>query len=103
MTQHTQGPWEIIWPENKGVSPRIKCDSFGTICRLNDIWPTENGYEENLANARLIAAAPELLEALEIITDMLMSCGESFICGIDEDFFEDVCAAQDAIAKAKGE
>lgn len=63
------------------------------------------GFEliEAEANARLIAAAPELLEHLKKMTDMLMSCGEGFIRTMDEDFFEDVCAAQDAIAKAKGE
>ena len=61
--KHTQEPWEIMPREN--LPPRIKSKSFGIICRLNDIFPTENGYQENEANARLIAAAPELLEALE--------------------------------------
>lgn len=62
---------------------------------------TQGPWAEKEANARLIAAAPELLEHLEKITDMLMSCGERFVREIDEDFFEDVCAAQDAIAKAR--
>src|SRR5438132_242018 len=53
--QHTPGPWEII---KDGGSTRIHPvkEGVGRICTVTD------GKYQN-ANARLIAAAPELLEA----------------------------------------
>ena len=56
-TQHTPGPWK----EDKygcviDAGGRVVCNEFCT---------TSIPLAESLANARLIAAAPELLEALE--------------------------------------
>ncbi len=92
MTKHTQGKWEIMPREN--LPPRIKSKSFGIICRLNDIFPTEHGYQENEANARLIAAAPELLAALINLVDTVNDGGENG--------FKMTINARQAIAKAKG-
>lgn len=52
------------------------------------------------ANARLIAAAPELLEALEMASNALTVCVESGGFYVGEGIFEKVHAA---IAKARGE
>lgn len=54
---HTPSPWAVN-PLNAQV------DAFdGAVCQL--LWPTELRSEaETEANARLIAAAPDLLEAL---------------------------------------
>ncbi len=58
---HTPGPWELIalsdrlYVQSKGQS--LIADVGGT--KIMDLIPTP------LANARLIAAAPEMLEALE--------------------------------------
>ena len=93
MTKHTQAPWEIMPSEN--LPPRIKSKSFGIICRLNDIFPTENGYQENKANARLIAAAPELLEALAMMVAMV---NRTKLENLSE-----VKYACEVIAKARGE
>ena len=72
-SEHTPGPWEPYW-----VSP-----SFWRITRQGkDIAATE-------ANTRLMAAAPELLEALEALV------------GLWDDSTWDKARA--AIAKAKGE
>lgn len=104
MTKHTQEPWEIMPREN--LPPRIKSKSFGIICRLNDILPTENGYQENEANANLIAAAPELLQALIEIYSEYRSLKDK--C----DMLQGNCTGNDdsainlmryVIAKAKGE
>ena len=66
-TTHTPGPWGIEVSTNMGHTVRVVAkvgrDGIGDdICRLGDV--TKPGHE---ANARLIAAAPELLEALETI------------------------------------
>jgi hypothetical protein len=63
-TQHTPGPWQVIdgfYPSIKevfGASFNIKCVMWAT-----DL--TEEDYQQRSADLRLIAAAPELLEALK--------------------------------------
>ena len=81
MTKHTAAPWHHGGYE-------IQDDKGALICNLSG-W---RGEQQTLANARLIAAAPELLEALKV----LVANG-----GIgSEDMFDD---ARAAIAKATGE
>lgn len=61
MSKHTPGPWFI-----NNYNAQIDADAFGNkpVCQL--LWPTAIRSEnETLANARLIAAAPELLEVLK--------------------------------------
>ena len=67
MTQHTPGPWEaddedIFGQDNKLVA-RIAYE-----CNAHSLLTPEDH-----ANARLIAAAPQLLEALERLTRRLDS------------------------------
>ncbi|TCW00440.1 hypothetical protein [Biostraticola tofi] len=54
----TPGPWENVggWVDSKGKDSKI-------ICAIASVSTQEEGIQE--ANARLIAAAPELLEALQ--------------------------------------
>lgn len=70
-TKHTKGKWEIIGfaGEHDEAGAAIKCnDEF--ICTTSHV--RNNNWDEYYANAKLIAAAPELLEALismrEIVT-----------------------------------
>lgn len=64
MSKHTPGPWEAvgIYGDVMAEAPR------GAICRcyqekaMNSLGPT---LEQSRANARLIAAAPDLLAAAE--------------------------------------
>lgn len=74
--KYTPGPWHVGWasPESKesstlAVWQKDVLDSgFGSvICKVSP-EATMNGADE--ANAKLIAAAPELLEAL----DAMLSC-----------------------------
>ena len=55
--RHTLGPWKAI---TKGMDAKVECPD-GRSFLIGDIIY----HEENKANARLIAAAPELLEALK--------------------------------------
>jgi hypothetical protein len=92
MSKHTPGPWAVN-PMNAQV------DEFGgqgmplPVCHM--LWPTDKRKEaETMANARLIAAAPDLLEALERILadgDVRDILGKA-----------DMSKARSAIAKARG-
>ena len=62
MSKHTPGPWEVL--DDRSMTSVVV--EYGEIC---DIVQDGRPASENLANARLIAAAPEMLEALERIRD----------------------------------
>lgn len=90
MTKHTPGPWQtdeaIVFVEGK--------EEDFAICHTQAKHTNTLPYETSLANARLIAAAPELLEAGEQLLYQLSINGD-----VQQ-------AAQDlanVIAKAKGE
>lgn len=105
LAQHTPGPWE----EPHFVRDDIECNCAsvveqgfaGGICTIhldNGIVSIADGgndapkLEEARANARLIAASPELLEALE-----------AFVEETDGTFpFASLVLAKKAIAKARG-
>lgn len=74
MSKHTPGPWKSVnhsWSDTSILAP----DFDHAICRLDINHATEESQEADeaqmAANARLIAAAPELLEALRIVRDTL--------------------------------
>lgn len=77
--KHTPGPWHVA----------NGCQIRGAKDQIAKAWMMRNG--EGLANARLIAAAPELLNALEAIT-------EAYDTSLPE-----YKVARAAIAKARGE
>jgi len=60
MSRHTPGPWQVksAWPH------RIKAGKQ-TICTITS--STSGDEQVKGANARLIAAAPQLAEALELL------------------------------------
>lgn len=63
MTQHTKGPWTVEFP-TRAYNASAKSFIIGNGVVLAEIsYGMEN---ENAANARLIAAAPELLELLTL-------------------------------------
>lgn len=79
MSKHTPGPWRVV----NGVQIRSERD------QIAKVWMMRNG--EGNTNARLIAAAPDLLNALTVLAD---ACEQMDI---------PVDAARAAIAKARGE
>lgn len=67
--KHTPGPWEIELPsgrqEKDGILPSVNATGFrGEICC---------GVFKK-ADAQLIAAAPEMLEALKVARKMIEAC-----------------------------
>jgi len=91
MTQHTPGPWHV------GVkqAEKIIYDASGWAVANATVYHGENDAK---ANARLIAAAPDLLEALKT----LQSMASTFPNELHKDH-PDVVAARAAIARATGD
>ena len=97
--KHTAGPWKtgslmsqvVVWPD--GWNAPLCIADCGT-------KRAPESVEEKCANARLIAAAPDLLAALEAARDELDSC-DRFKPGLVKlDVMLDI---RDAIAKASGD
>lgn len=84
-TKHTPAPWKVNGTQ---VHADNKHESL-----IADVFDQNEACK---ANARLIAAAPELLEALEIAL-------EASTQGRDDKSWEDAAIAAIAKAKAKGE
>ena len=103
--KHTRGPWHI------GLKKSIYADRDGTQIAFCDIGT--NFDDENLANARLIAAAPELLAALESLLENCRAKAALIATLESREKFDDagneiidqspeMDTARAAIAKAKG-
>lgn len=64
--QHTPGPWQAYRIEKKG--PGLPYTPVAAKTLLAKVYSEAFGdYEQSEANARLIAAAPDLLNALQYI------------------------------------
>lgn len=104
MGEHTPGPWELCdfgdYGDFDGRS-RVIC---GDDIRLAVVQvPSDDDIEGN-ANARLIAAAPELLAALEEAHDVLHRTLVAFVPSNDrayEYIGETMSNMRSAIAKAR--
>ncbi len=94
--KHTPGPWYY----------QEESDAYTHIVRGPGGYFIHQGPQftsgESKANARLIAAAPDLLEAVEAVVEN--SCGrcEDGICNYTQNPCEPIAKARAAIAKAKG-
>jgi hypothetical protein len=66
---HTPGPWKIAY--GSGIDFRIHADTNGNICTSSLNCPSIEAMDEyeteQVANAKLIASAPLLLEALQAL------------------------------------
>lgn len=104
MTKHTPGPWTV---ESTGMGYSVRGDGNGhcvvftntASCSKAALRRSISKDEEESANARLVAAAPDLLEALERITREL---------GVPQPGYPQPVAnaveiARAAIAKARGD
>lgn len=93
-TKHTPGPWQFC--ESELRPGRYSIYANGPVAYCGD---TTNEPGDGEANARLIAAAPELLAALDK--------AESFIAGFEGDELQEgidemLSEIRAAIAKAEG-
>ena len=81
MSKHTAGPWRVA----NGVQIRSQRD------QIAKVWMMRSG--EGNANARLIAASPDLLEALQAFVKYAEDCNDDS---------HELDKARAAIAKARG-
>lgn len=70
MSRHSPGPWKLhFWSENIGIATDRKkprdCETVGTVARMAENGPFHEDVLRAEANARLMAAAPDLLAALK--------------------------------------
>ncbi len=64
QTKHTPGPWSVFDYKEGGLT--VVSDTHGAyVAKCDGISATIGSAEELMANARLIAAAPDLLRLLE--------------------------------------
>jgi hypothetical protein len=94
--KHTPGPWEYDAESEQIIAPKCgyQWTAPPTIARIVSL-----DYDEDDGNARLIAAAPDLLEALRKIAAI-----EDKMFGGDWDEIEEArMVARAAIARATGE
>lgn len=89
-TKHTPGPWCKAGSVIRAVG--------GAERKVADVLVTD---AEGVANAKLVVAAPDLLDALEmVIQDMAPTYHDCTDDGLQECAW---CIARAAIARAKGE
>lgn len=96
MTGYTPGPWAV--KHGKWITA-IRGDHEGEIIAGPTYW-MEDAPEEAAANARLIAASPDLLAALKMLHDNIAEYAAlNHLGGFDN---QDMRNARAAIAKATG-
>lgn len=76
--RHTPGPWIVQESFNEdrkmhvlGIGP----EGYSWIAKIQTV--PEHGSLENMANARLIAAAPELLQAADYLLSLNREAGQT--------------------------
>lgn len=92
----TPGPWHV----SKNYKEQVRADINIPIANVHSMLAPS----DIKANARLIAAAPELLEALDRLVDLIDSEGEGLECGMPtpQQWYDARNKAEAAIDKALG-
>lgn len=114
-SKHTPGPWKVGY---RAIDVGCENAKIGGYTKLFDVrgWgyltgnghgglnlPTEEAFEIQKASAHLIAAAPDLLDALKTFVTEYVALVESGDAGHwDAEKETKVIAARAAIAKAEG-
>ena len=68
MSKHTKGPWKSVSMPCLRILPDSPPDNERVLADIGPGWHEDN-YAEAVANSKLIASAPELLEASKLVTD----------------------------------
>lgn len=99
-TTHTPGPWSTSKDQDARGRHGWRIDSASRDLMAWAAWPSEAERDsiEAESTARLIAAAPDMLDALQSLVDMAATFPTELHKGHPE-----VLAARAALAKARGE
>lgn len=102
MSKHTPGPWVLSYDQGSTRDIVSEKEQL-TICMVRRSWVSPDAYQ---ANAQLIAAAPELLEAAKLVLAWYDAEDDH---SQEPDFYKriEMCRASEsairsAIAKAEG-
>ena len=97
-TKHTPGPWHISSASKNAINAERNNKLIGIGTTYHDPDSVYFiGQDEAIANARLIAAAPELLASVHALLDIIH---DDLTHERQEDHREALNAAKNAIAKA---
>ena len=100
--KHTPGPWEVVALSGWGGPWAIRMHYISKVPNAHPTWlGVQNIGTE--ANARLIAAAPELLECVQELKELFRFALLSTTPDIAKDGMEFIRKAEAAIAKATGQ
>lgn len=70
--KHTKGTWQTFGVKKDGKNVHVIAhEETGATIAITGAWDEKYYAEEEKANATLISAAPELLEALKLCTRVL--------------------------------
>lgn len=109
MTEHSPGTWEHLNGDLIGTTVRERTAIVADCCAYSGPNGSQIGPDQRKANARLIAAAPEMLAALEPFAALEFPPNEPLSEGLvnliarGKLSFEDFRRAAAAVAKARGE
>ena len=111
MSKHTPGPWVVVGRLTKYVEARLVGRLIQEVAACGPTMADEGYGQQQEANARLIAAAPDLLEALQWYEAKAVQMGRAAIHQdsklmlelMKEIAVEYGAQARAAIAKATGE
>ena len=95
MSQHTPGPWRVEY-EIDGPKTFTRIKAGKAVATTAPQCGRPHHRDEMVANAHLIAAAPDLLAAVKI----LVRCGQKQ--GWTDSYATEMKLATEAIAKAEG-
>lgn len=98
--KHTKGPWKAVKYQNTSYyTVRQDHSTYGIDAR------TLAGSDDDLKfhDAHLIAAAPEMLEALENILGSMLYAANFLDAPLNSTFRDNVKLVENAIKKARGE
>lgn len=98
QAQHTPGPWTVL-PLNWGAQVLARRKNT-PVCAIGGDTEDPREDQEALANARLIAAAPEMLAALRKALSLIEAISDGRIAEVHGDIDETGSLVCDAIAKA---
>ena len=107
MTKHTPGPWTLFDLSEDNDPQKEKPCRYWSIVRMGPLAYLKTDWDEiGEANARLIAAAPDMLKALKDAEHLLRKAGQG-AGSIKKDFDKHLCLASasriaEIIDKAEG-
>lgn len=106
-TAHTAGPWWVSSVQHGTVYVEARALESRMVQEVAAVGPKEGGSEQRDADARLIAAAPELLETLQLALSAIeqttseMTVGDRFT-NAGQSLLDALNPCRDAIANATG-